>query len=254
MIKIIQITDPHLVEPGETLLGLDPLARLDACLAHVSANHADADLVVVSGDLTDDGSPAAYAALRQLLSTLALPWRLMVGNHDKRSALFAAFPEAEGEGGFAHGSLDTGEGRLILLDTLEPQRVGGRLCEARLAWLERELEAARSRPVYLFMHHPPFPVHLPALDRIRLMDAEALLDVLRRHGNVRHIFAGHVHRPISGTWHGIGFSTLFGTSHQSEAIFHENRFATSFEAPAYGVIFVDDASVVVHAVGFLPPV
>ena len=253
MIKLIQITDPHLVEPGELLLGLDPLARLEACLAHVNANHADADLVVLSGDLTDDGSPAAYAALRERLEVLALPWRLMVGNHDKRDALFAAFPDAAGEGGFAHAALDTREGRVILLDTLEPHRVGGRLCEARLAWLERELEAARGRPVFLFMHHPPFRVHLPALDRVRLMDADAFLDVVRRHGGVRHIFAGHVHRPISGTWHGIAFSILFGTSHQSEAIFHENRFATSLEAPAYGVILIDDASVVVHAVGFLSP-
>ncbi|WP_246702780.1 phosphodiesterase [Starkeya sp. ORNL1] len=253
MIKLIQITDPHLVEPGELLLGLDPLARLEACLAHVNAHHADADLVVLSGDLTDDGSPAAYAALRDRLAGLKAPWRLMVGNHDDRDALLTAFPEVPSAGGFLQCSLDTRRGRVILLDTLEPGRVEGRLCPARLAWLEAELDAASAQPAYIFMHHPPFRVHLPALDAVRLVDVDAFLDVIGRHGAVRHIFAGHVHRPISGVWHGIGFSTLFGTSHQAEAIFNEKRFATSLEAPAYGVILIEPDSVVVLSVGFLEP-
>lgn len=253
MLKLVQITDPHLVEPGRLLHGLDPLARLEACLAHVEAHHADADLVVLSGDLTQDGRRDAYEALRGRLARLTPPWRLMVGNHDDRATLFAVFPNAGDEDGFAQCALDTPQGRVILLDTLDPGRVEGRLCPARLAWLEAELGRAEGRPVYIFMHHPPFRVHLPALDRIRLQDADAFLELLRRRGDVRHIFAGHVHRPISGLWHGIGFSTLFGTGHQSEAIFDEDRFATTFEAPAYGVILIDEDSVVVHAIGFLEP-
>ncbi len=36
--KLIQITDTHLVPPGERLYGLDPRARLEACIADVNAS------------------------------------------------------------------------------------------------------------------------------------------------------------------------------------------------------------------------
>ncbi|WP_245458628.1 MULTISPECIES: metallophosphoesterase [unclassified Mesorhizobium] len=85
--KIIQLSDPHLMAPGGRLHGSDPLTRLEACLADIGRNHADADLVVISGDLTNDGDRAAYAALRQALAGLVPPCRLMLGNHDDR-ALF----------------------------------------------------------------------------------------------------------------------------------------------------------------------
>ena len=60
--KLIQITDLHLVAPGETLFGLDPLARLTACLKDIEDHHGDADAVVVTGDLPHDSEIAAYEA------------------------------------------------------------------------------------------------------------------------------------------------------------------------------------------------
>ena len=41
--KLIHITDLHLMPPGELLWGLDPFARLDAALTDIAAHHADAN-------------------------------------------------------------------------------------------------------------------------------------------------------------------------------------------------------------------
>ncbi|MGK2888326.1 MAG: hypothetical protein ACSLEN_01965 [Candidatus Malihini olakiniferum] len=41
---------------------------------------------------------------------------------------------------------------------------------------------------------------------------------------MRHIAAGHVHRPASGNWRGITFNTVRGTNHQPAL-----RFAPGFE-------------------------
>ncbi|WP_420103861.1 metallophosphoesterase, partial [Bosea sp. (in: a-proteobacteria)] len=49
--KIIQITDTHLVPPGGIVHGLDPAQQLREALADIAARHADADLVVITGDL-----------------------------------------------------------------------------------------------------------------------------------------------------------------------------------------------------------
>ncbi len=244
--KIIQVTDLHLVAPGERLHGLDPLGRLDAALADIAAHHGDAALVVFSGDLADAGAPAAYEALRDRLARFPVPVRLMLGNHDDRAAFRAVFPEVPVEHGFVQTVVDTGEGRLILLDTLDQGAVPGRLCDDRLAWLDARLAEAAGRPVYIFLHHPPFRLHMPVLDAVRLLDDQAFLAACRRHGDIRHVFAGHVHRPVTGSWQGLTFSALRGTNHQSSFDFTTGQGATIEEPPAYAVILIDAAGVVVH--------
>ena len=241
--KIIQVSDLHLVAPGTTLFGSDPLARLEDCIVDLNRHHADADLVVFTGDLTNDGEPAAYAALAARLPALRAPYRLMLGNHDDRAAFIRAFPHGLAADGFAHSSLDLAGGRLVMLDTLEPGQVAGRLCAARLGWLDRALEGAAD--AFVFLHHPPAQIGVPSLDDSRLADAEGLLRVLRRHGNVRHLFAGHVHRLVAGSWGGIPFSTLRSTNHQS-ALNLAGPFGVSFEPPAYAVILANGGDIIVH--------
>lgn len=241
--KIIQVSDLHLVEPGQFLFGSDPLRRVEECIEDLNRNHRDADLVIFSGDLTNDSEASAYAALADRLSALAAPYRLMMGNHDDRAAFAAAFPHVRLNDGFAQDAVDLSAWRVVLLDTLEPGHVEGRLCERRLAWLDGALQGARD--ALLFLHHPPFRIGIPSLDESRLADADRLRAVLRRHGNVRHIFAGHVHRVASGSWSGIPFSTVRGTNHQS-ALNFTGPHTVSFENPTYSIILVNDEGVVVH--------
>ena len=92
-LKIIQITDTHLVPPGNLVNGVDPELQLRRTLDDVLARHADADLLVITGDLCNDGDPEAYALLREILSSVPFPIRLMLGNHDRRPAFVDAFPD-----------------------------------------------------------------------------------------------------------------------------------------------------------------
>ena len=65
------------------------------------------------------------------------------------------------------------------------------------------------------MHHPPFNIGIPYLDRISLReDAQRIQQIVGNFSNIKHLFFGHVHRPVSGSWHGIPFTTLRGTNHQ----------------------------------------
>lgn len=252
--KIIQVSDLHLVPPGTRLLGLDPRARLDACLADINAQHGDAALCVFTGDLADRGAAAAYAALRAALRVLRVPYRLLIGNHDDRAAFRAAFPEAPCDGhGFVQSVFRCARGDLILLDTHEPGSGAGSFCARRAAWLGDRLAEAGDRPVYLFLHHPPFDIGIPSLDRIRLADPAGLIRALdaapRRPA---HLFFGHVHRPVSGSWRGIPFSALRATVHQVPLDFaQEAPVPYSLEPPAYNVILLDDERTVVHHHDFL---
>ncbi len=251
--KILQVTDTHLLESGGRIHGLDPAARLDSCVAHINAHHADARFCIVSGDLTDDGRPAAYRALKRVLDGLAVPYHLMVGNHDDRAALLAVFPESPRDAdGFVQYALETPAGRVLVLDTVEPGSPGGSFCPRRGVWLADQLAAAAGGPVYLFMHHPPFSVGLPAMDRIRLTDSAHFLAAIDGRANVRHIFFGHVHRPVSGSWRGIAFSALPSTVHQVALDLETvSPVPKTREPPAYGVILLEPEQTLVHVSAFL---
>ena len=247
--KFIHVTDPHLVPRGEELHGLDPHDRLGACVADINRNHADAELCVVTGDLAHTARPEAYGELRECLSELRMPTYLLVGNHDRRDRLLETFPESPVDAdGFVQSAVETSAGWFLMLDTVEQGRGWGSYCARRLAWLRRSLENARDRPVYLFMHHPPFRVGIPCLDRIGLgADGDRMGEVLSAHDDIRHLFFGHVHRPVAGSWRGIPFTTLRGTNHQVPLDFDAVEVVPkSHEPPAYALVFLDDDQTTVH--------
>jgi 3',5'-cyclic-AMP phosphodiesterase len=251
--KFLQISDVHLVPDGGDLYGLNPYERLTACIADVNAEHGDAEFVVFTGDLAHTGHPDAYARLTELLGTLKLPYHLMIGNHDSRENFKLAFPSVPRDtNGFIQFAFDTAAGRFVCLDSNEPGVPYGSFCEPRARWLADELDRTCDRPVYLFVHHHPFPVGLKRMDVNRLRDGDRLAAVLKGRKNIKHLFMGHLHRPISGTWMGIPFSVLPATSHQVALDFViEGVVPGSHEPPAYAVIFLEEDASIIHLRNFL---
>ncbi len=84
MIKFIQLTDTHLVKPDTLLFGIDGWDRLEKAVASINAHHADADFLVLTGDITEDGEAEAYKNAPAILDKLPCPYYLMLGNHDNR--------------------------------------------------------------------------------------------------------------------------------------------------------------------------
>lgn len=250
--KFIHLTDPHQVRPGTLLYGLDPARRLRDAVASIVAEHADAAFVAITGDLAHWGEPDAYAVLREALSPLPMPVRLLIGNHDDRTAFRAAFPEVPVDAeGFVQYAFDAGDTRVVCLDTNEPGVSWGVLCERRAAWLADTLaDATRAgRPVHLMLHHPPFPVGILPMDRISLRDAGPLTEALEPHrATVRQMYFGHLHRPLAGSWRGIPFSTVRGTAHQVTLTLDAagDRVPGSHEPPQYAVVLADADTTVVH--------
>jgi Icc protein len=250
--KIIHITDTHLVRPGETIYGLDPAERLETVVTDVIARHGDADLVVITGDLADRGEPEAYARLDEILSPLPMPIRLLLGNHDSREAFRDRFTgHPVDENGFVQSYLDApdGLGRLIFIDTHEPGWSGGRVCDQRLDWLTLRLDEASDRPAYIFMHHPPFDMGVRHFEKIGLEQPERFVATLDAHpGKVRHLFLGHVHLPVNGVLaSGIPFTAGRGCNHQMALDFNAMDCIWAAHEPNYSVIMLEPHGLFVHA-------
>ena len=217
---LCQISDLHIKREGALAYGrVDTAGALRRCLARIVGLRPQPDAVVVTGDLVDLGGADEYAHLRQLLGALPMPCYLLVGNHDHRESLIAAFPEhahlAAGAG-FVQYAVDVGPLRLIALDTQDPPRGSGRLCARRLAWLEGELERAAGRPVVVAMHHPPFATGIAHMDAIGLPadDCARLAQLIARHPNVERVLCGHLHRAIQRRFAGTLASTVPSPAHQ----------------------------------------
>ena len=253
IMKLIHVTDPHLLAPGELLHSLDPLSRFNACIHSINERESDADIVVVTGDLADRGQLSAYRALQRELERLVLPYRLLIGNHDDRANFVSVFNDAcIDEHGFVQGVLPTAAGRFLFLDTVQAGQSAGIYCRKRCQWLQRALADCAAEPVYLFMHHPPFDVSIPFLDRIGLDNKQAFVDVIDGHDNIRHLFFGHVHRPISGSWRGIPFSTLTSTNHQVVLNMKDIGPLNYWdEAPTYSVVLLHAEQTIVHTYPYM---
>jgi len=250
--KFIHVTDLHLVPEGEMLWGLKPIEVLDACLADIARHHADASFVAITGDLTDRGEIEAYQLLKRRLDSFPLPAPLMLGNHDDRENFKSVFADASlDHGGFVQQVHEEHGGVFLFLDTLKgPPSSAGLYTEERKQWLTQQLDKAGGKPVYLFMHHPPFSIAHELMDTIMLDDPEEFAALLQGH-DVKHIFFGHGHRAVSGVWRGISFSALPALSHQLPLVSGSVNTVYSHEPPAYAVVYATGEGIIVHNDAFL---
>ena len=235
---LAQLSDPHIgATPRHMPHGMLPADTLQRAVAQLLASTVPPDAVLVSGDLVERGLPAEYAELRAVLARLPMPAYLMVGNHDDRDALRAAFPDhayLQAGGAFVQYAFDASDWRVVVLDSLDPGVSSGRVCEHRLQWLEEELGGDDRRDVALFVHHQPFATGIPHVDASRLLDAEALEHVIRRHERVRRIGCGHVHRAMQTTWAGRAATTCPSVYFQFAPDFRaDGRCVPAAEMPGY---------------------
>ena len=212
---IIHVSDPHFLA-GDVRLGdrYDVEASFERTLEAIRSVHSTPDAIVITGDLTDLGEPAAYARLRAAVEPVAAqldaPIVWVAGNHDERPALRAGLLDAAATEEPVTGVWDLNGLRLIALDTSVPGWHHGDLDGAQLAWLAEQLRTPAPHGTLLAMHHPPLPSHLPLFDILELQHQDELADVIRG-TDVRGILAGHLHYSSHGEFSGIPVSVASAT-------------------------------------------
>ena len=211
-ITFLQLSDLHLARPGKLLAGVDPMRQMRDVLARIKQLDVTPAFIVVSGDLSDDGSAESYEVVNEVLKELGAgrtPVLLALGNHDDRATFHRVVLGEEhsgNEGPYYHSQLIDGL-RVIVLDSTIPGNVGGALGAEQLAWLEVQLGEPAPRGNLIVLHHPcrlAGPAHhYPAFIVREAADLEAI--VARHRDRVVGVLAGHSHQansaPFGGTIH-----------------------------------------------------
>ena len=171
-------------------------------------NAAAPDLVVVAGDLTDDGYPDQYPEARAELDAIECPEIVLVpGNHDARNVGYIRFEEEFGaRDSRLHAEVGGVELALVAVDTSKPDIDEGEVGREHYGWIAEGFDGDADLRVFV-CHHHLMPVPGTGRERNQVLDAGdviALLRQLRRRPRalrppprpVRLAGRRHVHRPL----------------------------------------------------------
>lgn len=213
---IAQISDPHLRPAGQLYQGLvDSNALFAAALRQLARLDPQPDVVLLTGDLVDEGRDEEYALARTLLAGLRLPLVAQPGNHDEREAFRRAFahdPHLPASGPLHLLRDDLGPVRIIALDVTVPGEHHGAVDAEAAAWLDAALARDPARPTLVMMHQPPLATGVPYLDAYACRGEDRLAAVLARYPAVERLLCGHVHRFMTARFAGTLLCTAPSTA------------------------------------------
>src|SRR6266508_2679622 len=195
------------------------------------------DLVVVAGDLTDEGFPDQYPVAQSELEAIECEQVVLVpGNHDARNVGYLGFEDTFGTRDtrlrLQADGLDVA---LVAVDSSKPDLDEGEIGREHYGWIEDGF--AGEPDLRLFVcHHHLVPVPGTGRERNQVLDAGDVLSLLRQLG-VDLVLSGHRHVPY--VWPVAG---MF--------IVHSGTVSTlrtrGFPHPAYNVIRIEGGRISVE--------
>jgi 3',5'-cyclic AMP phosphodiesterase CpdA len=213
-LRILHVSDTHLYGDDSKHYGVvDTLAALERVLDRAGeSDHYD--LVVASGDLSEDGTEESYRRLRTRVDAWAEARGAAVvyamGNHDDR-------PNFETVLGERDGVTHVRGFRIVHLDSSVVGAGYGRLEAEQLTWLGEQLATPAEHGTVLVLHHPPIPATTILLKALELQEPDALVMALEG-SDVRLVLSGHYHHPLVSTAGGIPVAIAPGITNTSDVL------------------------------------
>lgn len=225
-VHVVQLTDAHLfADPAGSLLGLKTRDSLRHVIAQVHREQPRIDLLLCTGDLSQDASVASYQAFRELTAEFAAPSRWLPGNHDEARVMAEVAPE------LVQAVTDIGAWRIVMLDSAVVGATHGLLAEQQLATLDEALAGAGERHLLVCCHHQPVDVGCAWIAPIGLRNADELLQRLQCYPQVKALLWGHIHQEWDEVRDGLRLLATPSTCIQFAA--RSEEFKVSEEQPGY---------------------
>ncbi len=229
---IAQVTDIHLfAQTHQRLLGLPTADSLVATIHQLQQLQPQPDFLLLTGDLSQDGTAPSYDRLQTLLAPLRLPIYWLPGNHDDLAVMSESLIHPQF---LADKSFQAGGWQFVLLNSAVPGCVHGQLAPESLVWLDQQLQHSADRPTLVSLHHPPFQVHSDWLDTSILQNAADLFAVLDRHPQVKLVLFGHIHQSFHCQRRGVNYLGSPSTSIQFQP--QSSDFALDHEKPGFRLL------------------
>ena len=225
-IRVAQVTDCHLpADPERSYRGVNPRLNLLALLERIKAKHPD--LLLLTGDLSEDGSRDSYRALQSIFQSVEVPVLVLPGNHDNAGLLEETYPGSP---------VDTicvsehGAWQIVRMNSCVPHAPEGRVSERAVADLEAHLDRNAGHAQLIALHHQPVAVGNPWIDRYPLLNPQPLLQLIDRHPCVKAVVWGHIHQAYAAVRNGTAM--LGGPSSAINTVPGVQKFTPDQKGPA----------------------
>jgi len=188
--KIVHISDIHVAEQHFLPDLLERVIR--------DINRIEPEIVVVTGDLTENGFQSEFERARQYIEQIECKVKVVIpGNHDARNVGYLGFEEI-----FGHRSIiEKYKGITIAgIDSTQPDLDDGHVGREKYGWIEKCLDTADFKVVAL--HHHLIPIPKTGREKQIPMDAGDVLELLVRCGTDL-VLCGHRHVPWIWNLNGI---------------------------------------------------
>lgn len=227
-VRVLQLTDPHLMaDPAGALLGVTTRDSLDAVIDKVLQTHGQPDLVLATGDITQDASEQAYRAFAERIKAFQCPSYWIAGNHDDAALLQQVAREHDAD----QKHIIRDNWQILMLDSSVPGKVHGVLAEDELAFLEQTLAASPDRSAIVSLHHHPVDIGCEWMSDIGLENREAFWQIIERFPQVKIVLWGHVHQQLDIERKGVALMATPSTCIQFER--GSKKFSVEDQAPGY---------------------
>lgn len=208
------------------LMGVNTRDSLDAVIAAVVAETVRPDLILVTGDIAQDGSLAAYQALAERLARVDCPSYWLAGNHDNAEVLKeVAGPDSSKKQVLLDGW------QVLLLDSSVPDNVAGWLADDELTLLDGALQQYPDLPALVTLHHHPVDIASGWMDGIGLKNRDAFWAVVDKHPQVKAVLWGHIHQTFDQYRGNVRLLATPSSCIQFEA--GSESFSVEEKAPGY---------------------
>lgn len=228
-IKVLQISDMHLfASTEEQLVGVNTEHSFLSVLKLAQKESWPPDLIILTGDLSQDASEASYTRLISHLTTLNIPCYVLPGNHDTPNTLADIFnkPPVLYKPFVHHNNW-----LLTFLNSETPNEEGGTLDDNEVENLHIEVKQHPDKHVLICLHHQLKAVGSEWLDTMTVKNPDALTQLITESTNVRGIIHGHVHQEFESDIAGKPIYAVPSTCFQFKPLSKE--FAIDNIAPGY---------------------
>jgi 3',5'-cyclic AMP phosphodiesterase CpdA len=201
MTLVIQLTDTHILPPGKVLYNeIDTALHLRETVNQINRMQPVPDVLIVTGDIAEQGDKAGYQHFIELIASLKMPVYVVPGNHDNPKVMAEVFAET----GFfpvADGTYQyTIEDLPFRILGINSRCEGSELPEfgeKRLSWLKEQLDKS-DKPALIALHHPPMVTGIELIDMGGKEWFQPLKSLLAEYPQVKLLICGHCHTDLSG--------------------------------------------------------
>nr|WP_153661686.1 3',5'-cyclic-AMP phosphodiesterase [Shewanella intestini] len=199
-VRLVQMTDPHLfADPDSQLLGVNTANSFNAVMDTFLANGHHADLLLATGDISQDYSPESYHDFTEYVTKLDLPCHYLPGNHDDPRLMSL---HMQGAHMFGQQLITIGDWQIIMLDSTLRGKPSGYLNDSQIELIDFAIKKSPHLNVLLCMHHNPVLVGCKWLDQHCMANGSEFLETVSQYPQVKGILWGHVHQTYEQQYQG----------------------------------------------------